>query len=330
MKKTAFVLGEDEVYEFLQERKKYPADPRNGPNFKTFLDQWEREINQEVLGQEEVVGRVLKNLSVLLTDEEKRVSPVALMGPTGVGKTFLANNIARVVFGNPRAVYEMDATAFKTGGFSLNSVLGAPNGVISSDKTSGSFIEWLQDPAQGKQGGVLVINEVERASVDFWERFMEFFDRGVIEGGDGKKRLANNLLVILTTNQGHEVLYPEGIYNWSDEEIAKHLKSFSQKKLRELFTELSPPILGRISEFIPTNPINKALAKRIAQGSVENWIKATEKNLHIHVNVDKNLASRVFDNDFNINEGARPIKRRIEGILNEARKALFQWEVKAR
>ena len=326
-KKTAFKLSEDDVYGFLQERKRYPADPRDGPNFKSFMDQWKKQINEEVLGQEEAIERVLRNLSALLSDEKKRVSPVALLGPTGVGKTLLGNVIAEVVFDNPQAVHELDATAFKTGGLSLNSALGAPNGVVSNDQTSGSFIEWLQDPAKGKKGGVLIINEIERASKDFWERFMEFFDRGVIEGGDGKKRMANNLLVILTSNKGHEVLYPKGIHGWGQQEIKNHLNGFSQKNLRDLFSDLDPAVLGRIDEMILTNPINNDLAKRIAQKTVDDWAADYLKTQHIQAVVSKDFAEKLIDVDFDILEGARPIKRRIKHALNRAQEALYTWKL---
>ncbi len=325
--KTPFSINEDNAYKFIQEKTDLPADPKDGPQFKSFLDQWRTELNQEILGQEKAIESLTRNLSLLFFDEEKRVSPVILLGPTGVGKTALANAIARVVFKNPQAVLEVDANSLKTGGFSMNSLLGAPNGVISSDKTSGRLMEWLEDPAKGKQGGVLIINEAERASTDFWEGLMEFFDKGVITGGDGRTRTVNNILVILTSNQGHEILYPEGIHAWSEAETQKHLNGFSQKDLRELFAELDPSVLGRVDELVATNIVNKELAKRIAQKTIGEWIAKYEKNQNIQIVVSEDFIDKLMEMEFNILEGARPIKRRVHDALNRVREASYDWKL---
>ena len=95
-------------------------------------------------------------------------------GPTGTGKTALGEKIAETYFGSRDRFFEIDGTAFQTGQYSLNALIGAPPGIISSNVTKGKLVEFLT--GDGKEFGVILINEIEKAHPDLIQRLMEMID----------------------------------------------------------------------------------------------------------------------------------------------------------
>ena len=197
------------VYEFIQSKLGYPVNPLDVRALRSYKSGLLNTLNEEVIGQERMVSGIVDEWIRLLTNSKKGVRSVLVLGPTSVGKSHLGRLLAKKVFGSEGAFLEVDANQFKDGSLSLNTFLGAPNGVTSSDRTSGLFFDYLDDPGRGKFGGIILINEVERAHIDFWEKMMEVIDTGRANGSDGKERKLVRHLIILTSNRGYRMLYPQ-------------------------------------------------------------------------------------------------------------------------
>ncbi len=328
-KKTVSITKQD-FSDFLIKRYDLPADPRDGVRFAKYADDLKKKLNEEVLGQSHMINDIVNLWLQNIQDKERRIRVGLLLGSTGVGKTMVAKEFTQLAFpsaNNP--VMHIDANTYKDGSLSLNALLGAPPGVISSDKTSGELMNWLDDPARGGKGGIIIIDEAERAHKDFWEKFMEFFDTGTITGADGKIRKANNVIILLTSNRGDNVLFPKGMKNWTEREWNEHItllkdnpsmiKNIFREKVNGLDTAQLPNlILERVDSYIIANPIDLNLALRIARKKADQIIKDTEKTFKIKLEIDDKLIEYLVKNVFNPQNGVRIVIKNLEKYIGEA------------
>jgi ATP-dependent Clp protease ATP-binding subunit ClpA len=322
-----------DVGEWIQERLGFPVDPRNPRALVDYERRLVNEIDSEVFGQERLVQDLVSQWVAVLQDRERPVRSIMVMGPTGVGKSKSGRALAKKVLPRSGAFFEIDATQFKEGGLSLNSLLGAPNGVISSDKTSGTLMEWLDDPARGKFGGVILINEPERAHRDLFEKIMEFMDVGQITGGDGKTRRANRHLVVFASNRGDSLLFPpEQIEKWSTKELfdrvasmkGDDLKSFWQRSISsgDEFKHFLP-VLNRIDRYTAAAPVTEDVALRVVREVVEKrFLAETVKDYGIQIELDESLSKHFVETSRVRVNGARPLERSYDSFLKDLRNQL--------
>ncbi|MCC6276648.1 MAG: AAA family ATPase [Oligoflexia bacterium] len=330
------IITDTEVYALAKEITGLPADPQNGKAFDTYLKELREKLNSQVAGQERMVNRVIDHFGRLLMSESTKPKVLVLMGGTGVGKTLIGTKIAEQAYGNQNRFFEIDGTKYMNDSFSLTDLLGSPPGYVGSEKGSGALIEWLDDPARGKFGGVILINEAEKMSPSALKRFMEFFDRGVITGGDGKVRRTNKHMIVLTSNRGSTSIFPSGITSWTEEEIAKRTEGLTSEALKQYFTQsqgandkfiLPPELVGRVEEFILASPITTSTAVQVGRVAVESFRK-DNLGLRLKLTVSEELVKHLAITGYNSKEGGRVIDRQVRNTLGDAlQQARAKWEL---
>ncbi|MCB0351447.1 MAG: hypothetical protein KDD38_09705, partial [Bdellovibrionales bacterium] len=234
-------------------------------------------------------------------------------------------------------MFKIDGTLLQDGKFALGSIFGVPTGVQGADITAGSFMEWLDDPAHGKMGGVIVINEAEKMHPDAWRRLMEFMSEGVVYGGDGKPRYANRHVLILTTNKGTREIFPDAVKNWSQAEIDTRIAQLSETDIKSYFLRSEPgreefvlprEIMGRISRAVVANPVTEETAVIIGEIEVQQYVAKIMDIYHIKINVDQRLIQHLSITGLDSLEGARPIHNQVETYINEAMtEARKRWSI---
>lgn len=336
-KGNATEVGDGLIYNHAKDITGLPVNPHDGKAFKAYLEQKEKEINDVVVQQAAIVRKLMERVGNLLIGEPKRPEVIGVIGTTGTGKTLLAETMAEKVYGSKRKALIIDGNDFQTGGLSLNTLFGAPNGVISSDKRSGTLPEFLDDPSRGKMGGVIVINEAEKMHPDGWKKLMEFFDKGSLTGGDGKIRRANRHIVIMTSNRGAKVVFPDNITMWSQKEIDRRLEGFSSRDIAALFRqktkgdddfELPPEVLNRIDEWTIANPGSHEGAVIVGQREAAKF-KAEMKSLYrIDVDIDPAAVEHLSLTGFSVTEGYRLVAKQITSYLKLVmRESRAAWDV---
>lgn len=321
------VLSEKMVYQFVQDKMGYPVNPLDVKALSDYRSELLNRLNDDVIGQERMVGDVVEEWIRLLKNNRKGVRTVIALGPTGVGKSHLGRQLAKLVFGTEGAFMEVDGNQFKEGHFSNNTFFGAPNGVMSSNKTSGMLFDYLDDPGRGKFGGIIMINEAERAHKDFWEKMMEIMDTGKGVGGDGKERILGRHLIILTSNRGDVSLYPKTIEDWTDAEYRAHMATLNEERLKQVFKEASSgrdefrlpdPILARIDKYTAAEPMLPAKVERVAIQKAQSLIKLLEDRFKIQIEFDTIVASEIALASYQKGLGVRPVEKKIVDLIEGA------------
>ena len=325
------------VYDYAKKITGLPVNPYDGKAFQSYLEQKEKEINDIVVEQKSIVRKLVERVGNLMVGTPKRPQVMAVIGTTGTGKSLIAESVAEKVFGSKRKALLIDGNDYQSGGLSLNTLLGAPNGTVTSDKKSGVLCEYLDDPSRGKMGGVIVINEAEKMHPDGWKKLMEFFDKGVLTCGDGKIRKANRHIVILTSNRGAKIVFPDTVTRWTQKEIDQRVESFKSKDIAALFKQktdgddefqLPPEVLGRVDEWTIANPGSHEGAVEVGHREM-NRIKAEIRDLyHIELDVSAAVIEHLALTGFSVTDGYRHVAKQTDSYMKVImRETRANWDI---
>jgi ATP-dependent Clp protease ATP-binding subunit ClpA len=324
---AAATVTDDDVYAYARSVTGIPSNPHNAAEFNDYLEGLKKSLNERVLNQPRMADVLVKQWSQVLTGAPNLPKTVLFLGPTGVGKTLMAQTFAEKAFGDSGRMIEIDGTQMGDGRFALGSIFGVPNGVQSADLTSGILMEWLDDPARGKMGGVIVINEADKMHPDAWKRLMEFMSQGVITGGDGKARFANRHMIILTSNKGTREVLPDTVKEWAQAEVDRRVQQLSESDLKNHFLRADPArdeivlpreVLARINAAVFANPVTVETAPGIGQAEVNKYVAQMAELYHVNLKVSESLVKHLAITGLDPLEGARPIHNQVETYLNQA------------
>ena len=319
-------VNRQEFSDFIRQYYSLPVDPQDAIAFMDFLEEAKRQLNGIVIGQERMISDVVDAYGQLIRNKEKNVSVVYALGVTGVGKTLLGTELARIVLQNKGAFFEINGNEY-TSSHRMDALLGAPNGFVSSNKTPGALMEWLDDASRGGRGGIVLINEIDKMDVEGLKRLMEAWDRAKLVGGDGKVRSFKNIQFIVTSNRNATMIFPESWPTWTAAEMAAHVASLDSDGLKEKATinstggqddkQLSPEVLNRIDLFTLGVPITKDVALLIAQQLLERSNQEFAEDFGLRLELEPEVLQRLVDHSYNHLFGARPIVRVVGKYLQD-------------
>ena len=331
-------VSTNDFFSFIKRRTQIPADPQNLSEINKFIEDRKEALKTSILGQEQMVDTTLSIYRNLLLSSGDKPQVVTLMGPTGVGKTYLAESMAESLFGGKHRFFKIDGAAFSDRSTSLTGLLGPRPGTIGYKDTVGSLIEWMKNPGKGRYGGVLLIDEIEKMHPEtLKELCMNLFDNGEVTQGNGKKVKVPNLLIVATTNHGMNQIFPEGYANWSDEEIKRRVESFSQKDLKDLFTQtteadnnykLPREIVNRVGAYIVANPLSHDTAIQVARLEISKRQKTFKERNGINISISDEAIKYITEQTYNKEDGVRDLSRAVERFFGEITQSSTEKDIK--
>lgn len=317
-------LAKEDVFRFAAKKMGLPVVPQDRSAFEDYMEKVKVELKEEVIGQDKAVDRIVDRFKASLTSKGKKHSVIMAMGTTGIGKSFAAERLAKRYFGNMNRYLEIDMTQFMEGGYSSNILFGAPNGVISSNTNKGTLCEFFD--GKGKGGGIVVLNEIEKAHPDIMKKFMEIFDKGYIQCGDGGQRKVGRSMFIMTSNKGAKKFVPsEWVKTASAEEIARRVDAITQEEMKKAFSEeasyteknktVPPEVLERVDEFLFMRPLDFETAVTIAKRKIEEFSKEHLDLYGTRLDVSPDLAETMLKSSYDASTGARQVNRLVTRYL---------------
>ncbi|MCS5608996.1 MAG: ATP-dependent chaperone ClpB [Candidatus Poribacteria bacterium] len=262
------------------------------------LIQMEIRIQANVIGQDEaiaIVSNAIRRSRVGLQDQDRPISSLIFMGPTGVGKTHLAKTLAAFLFDDENAMIRIDMSEYMEK-HCVSKLIGAPPGYVGYDEGG-----QLTEAVRRKPYAVVLLDEIEKAHPEVFNILLQLFDDGRLTDGQGKVVDFKNTVIIMTSNIGSqwfndESLDPDGVHQRIMESLHQHFR---------------PEFLNRIDDQIVFNRLNLKSIKRIVQLELDQVaLKLSDKNINLQISelAKEELAKQSYDEVY----GARPLRRTIQ------------------
>ncbi|MCA9179142.1 MAG: ATP-dependent Clp protease ATP-binding subunit [Planctomycetales bacterium] len=294
-------------------------DEEESPLERYTIKEIEDQLHRRICGQETAIERTVpwvKRLRFGLPRDGRPAAVFLFLGPTGAGKTQLAKELARFVFGDPDKLIFLEMGQFKTKE-SMSAFIGAPPGYVGYGE--GLLTNGLKD----KPESVVLFDEIEKASVEVFDVLLRFADEGMINDPAGPVRDGTQCVIVMTTNAGQAWLREEVIANpelrGDTESLPELLLDAARKELAE--KGFRPEFLGRVDECISFLPFSVATCRKIVDLVLEGELKKFRdlKGIEIEVSEEARdvMAAKAYARS--MDEGARGAPRAVnEAIVTPA------------
>ena len=311
-------ITEDMVYSVVATMTKIPVSKLNNDDKESLL-KLEDSLNTSVIGQElavEKISKAIRRNRVGIKDPNRPIGSFIFLGSTGIGKTHLAKQLAKEIFGDEEALIRMDMSEYQEK-YTMSRLIGSPPGYVGHDQGG-----QLTEAVKNKPYSVVLFDEIEKANKDIFSLLLQMMDDGHLTDSFGRKINFKNCLIIMTSNLGVKKLQDFGTgvgfetnNRMSNNEEMK--KVLIQKELKNHFT---PEFLNRVDEIVVFNPLKE---KEVSQIVEIELLKLTNRLEEMHYNIKINDSVKEFISSVGFDEkyGARPIKRaiqeKIEDLISE-------------
>jgi len=304
----------DLVYEVVSNMTKIPVTKINSDETKT-LSEMENILSDKVIGQSEAVSKIVKSIRrnrVGIKDPNKPIGSFIFLGSTGVGKTYLAKQLAKQMFGSEENMIRVDMSEYQEK-HSISRLIGAPPGYVGYDEGG-----QLTEQVKNKPYSVILFDEIEKANKDIFSTLLQVLDDGFLTDSLGRKINFKNCVIIMTSNIGVKKLqdfgsgvgFKTGNISYAEEEYKREVL---KKELKKFFT---PEFLNRLDEIIIFNSLGKEDVKKIVKLELEKLSKRLI-GLKYNITFDDTILELISEVGFDETYGARPIKRAIQDKIED-------------
>ena len=275
----------------------------------------ENSLNQRVIGQEEAVKLVADTIlraRAGLKDSRRPIGSFVFLGPTGVGKTYLAKSLAYNLFDDEDNIVRIDMSEYMDK-FSVTRLIGAPPGYVGYEEGG-----QLTEVVRRKPYSVILFDEIEKAHPDVFNTFLQILDDGRLTDGQGRVVDFKNTLIIMTSNIGSSLIL-------EDPNLSPETKEKVMQIMKQSF---KPEFLNRIDDII----IFKSLGLESIRNIVKALLKDTKEKLkerYIGIEFSDKVIDYLATNAYEPQYGARPLKRFIQKeVETELAKKILSNEIK--
>jgi ATP-dependent Clp protease ATP-binding subunit ClpC len=308
-------IPEDLIYEVVSNMTKIPISNINLDE-KNSLINLDKNLNSIVIGQEEAVLKITKAIRrnrIGIKDPNKPIGSFIFLGSTGVGKTFLAKQLAKEIFGSPDNLIRIDMSEYQEK-HTISRLIGSPPGYVGHEDGG-----QLTEQVKNKPYSVVLFDEIEKAHKDIFSTLLQLLDDGHITDALGKKINFKNCLIIMTSNIGVKKLHDFGTGVGFKSNNLSHVIQEEQKRdilKKELSKFFAPEFLNRIDDVIVFNSLKKEHIDVITKLEIDRLLKRVEGKKY-NFTYDQSLIDYISKVGFDETFGARPIKRAIQDKIED-------------
>lgn len=283
----------------------------------------EEELHLRVVGQEQAIRAVaeaVRRSRAGLSDPRRPIGSFIFLGTTGVGKTELAKALAEILFDDETMLTRIDMSEYQEK-FSATRLIGAPPGYVGYDEGG-----QLTEAVRRKPYSVVLFDEIEKAHPDVFNVLLQVLDDGRLTDNKGRTVNFKNTIIIMTSNLGSDLIR-ERLSTRTASNEEKIIEQTAEEVMGLLKTVMRPEFLNRIDETIVFTPLNKEEIERIVALQLNQTVKMLREN-GIQLSYTPELVSRIAEEGFDPEFGARPVKRAIQrGLLSELSRRLLEGSV---
>ncbi len=301
------------VLEVVSNMTKIPVNKLNLDDKNSLLS-LESDLSQSVIGQSEAVTKIAKAIRrnrLGIKDPNRPIGSFIFLGSTGVGKTHLAKQLARQVFGSPDALIRVDMSEYQEK-HTISKLIGSPPGYVGHDEGG-----QLTEQVKNKPYSVILFDEVEKANKEIFNTLLQMLDEGHLTDSLGRKINFKNTLIIMTTNLGAKKVQEFGtgigFSTTSKSMIDERKKDIITKELKNFF---SPEFLNRVDEMVVFNSLNHEDIVKIVDVEMKKLITRLSE-MKYKFTYDQSIVEHISKVGYDEQYGARPLKRAIQDEIED-------------
>ena len=306
------VISDEDIMQVISKWTGIPLQRMEKDEIKKLLNM-EKKLEETIIGQSDAVEALSKALRRSRADLKDPIRPIgafALLGPTGVGKTLLAKTIAKELFGDPKALIQMDMSEYMEK-FASSRLVGSPPGYVGFEEGG-----QLTEQVRRRPYSVVLFDEIEKAHPDVSNMLLQILEEGKLTDSQGHTVDFRNTIILLTSNVGAESAKKSKSigFNNSDEDV-------DYEKMKELIMDeakksFRPEFLNRLDDVIVFHALDKQALMKILDLEITKVVERLEKK-DINLVLDEKARDFLVEKGHDPEYGARPMRRAVERFMED-------------
>jgi ATP-dependent Clp protease ATP-binding subunit ClpC len=277
------------------------------------LMQVETEMSKVVIGQREAVASLCKALRrsrADLKDPRRPIGTFALLGPTGVGKTLLAKTLAEQLFGDSKALIQLDMSEYMEK-FNVSRLIGSPPGYVGYEEGG-----QLTEQVRRKPYSVVLFDEIEKAHSDVWNMLLQILEEGKLTDNVGRVVNFRNTIILMTSNVGSDTIKRQSTLGFSPITDENSYEKMRERILEDAKKTFRPEFLNRLDDIIVFRSLTKPDLVEILELEIHKVMDRL-KARHIVLELDEKAKDLLVGKGYDPQYGARPMRRSVERFLED-------------
>jgi ATP-dependent Clp protease ATP-binding subunit ClpC len=275
----------------------------------------EEELRNKVIGQDEAViaiSKALRRSRADLKDPRRPIGSFIFLGPTGVGKTFLAQTLAEFMFGDRDALIQIDMSEYMEK-FTASRLIGSPPGYVGYEEGG-----QLSEAVRRRPYSVVLFDEIEKAHPDVMHLLLQILEDGKITDSLGRKIDFRNTIIIMTSNVGAEILRRQTTMGFAaTKPLGEHeFEAMRDRLLEEAKKVFKPEFINRLDDIIVFHQLTKADLMQIVELEVAKVLRRV-KAKEVHIELEQSAKEFLIEKGYDPQYGARPMRRAVERYLED-------------
>lgn len=273
----------------------------------------EGEMEKVVIGQREGVNAICKALRrsrADLKDPRRPIGTFLLLGPTGVGKTLLAKTLAEQMFGDSKALIQLDMSEYMEK-FNVSRLIGSPPGYVGYEEGG-----QLTEQVRRKPYSVVLFDEIEKAHPDVWNMLLQILEEGKLTDNVGRVVNFRNTIILMTSNVGSDTIRRQSTLGFSPITDESSYEKMRDKILDESKRVFRPEFLNRLDDVIVFRSLTKPDLIQILDLEISK-VLVRLKTRNIRLELDEKAKDFLVEKGYDPQYGARPMRRSVERFLED-------------